>query len=278
MGTAVFDRVKLAKLLEDLAMLSGMGVTFWHPEQDFCLIETSNIPSPYCGRLRKSPAMVEKCTQCEREALKAAKADLKPHYFTCHAGLHECISPVVYNGEILGFVMIGQIRFLASRIENIECVRGWIEQNGFDFNEIRQLYLNLPQVSRYKQQALLHMIEALSSFVHIEGLVRRIEFPLITRIEEFIDHHLAEHITLDDVALALNVSKSTICHTIQTEKGTTLTKIINKKRIDKVRAAIEAGASVTSAAYAAGFSSASYCSRVYLQITGARPTHHRQNA
>lgn len=272
MGTAVFDRKKLKRLLEDLASLSGMGVSFWHPEQDVCLVQTSNVPSPYCARLRTSPAMVEECSQCEQSALKIAKADLKTHCFTCHAGLKECISPVVYNGETLGFVMIGQILYPSDSEANIRPVREWLEINGFDYEELRQLYLALPRISLEKQESLLNMIGALASFVHIEGIVRRVDYPLIARIEKYVDEHLTEPISLDDISQALNVSRSTICHTLQAEKDTTLTKMVNRKRVEKVRAAIEAGESVSSAAYAAGFSSASYCSRVYLQIMGVRPT------
>ena len=263
MGTAVFDRKKLQSLLENLAVLSGMGVSFWHPEQDVCLAATSNVPSAYCARLQTSQAMSAECKKCEQLALRIARRDLKTQYFTCHAGLKECISPVIYNGEVLGFVMIGQVLFT--------------EDNGTNFNEIRSLYLLLPRIGREKQQALLKMISALASLVHIEGIVRRIELPLIARIEKYVDEHLNEPISLDDVVEALSVSRSTICHTLRTEKNCTFVKLVNQKRVDVVRKAIASGKTVAEAAEMAGFSSVSYCSRVFLRVTGSRPSINSRN-
>ena len=125
MGTAVFDRKKLQSLLENLAVLSGMGVSFWHPEQDVCLAATSNVPSAYCARLQTSQAMSAECKKCEQLALRIARRDLKTQYFTCHAGLKECISHVIYNGEVLGFVMIGQVLFTEDNGTNIDPIREW---------------------------------------------------------------------------------------------------------------------------------------------------------
>lgn len=277
MGTAVFDRKKLQSLLENLAVLSGMGVSFWHPEQDVCLATTSNVPSAYCARLQTSQAMSAECKKCEQLALRITRRGLKTQYFTCHAGLKECISPVIYNGEVLGFVMIGQVLFTEDNGTNIDPIREWIEENGFNFNEIRSLYLLLPRIGHEKQQALLKMISALASLVHIEGIVRRIELPLIARIEKYVDEHLNEPISLDDVVEALSVSRSTICHTLRTEKNCTFVKLVNQKRVDVVRKAIASGKTVAEAAEMAGFSSVSYCSRVFLQVTGSRPSTNSRN-
>ena len=221
--------------------------------------------------------MSAECKKCEQLALRIARRDLKTQYFTCHAGLKECISPVIYNDEVLGFVMIGQVLFTEDSGTNIDLIREWIEENGFNFNEIRSLYLLLPRIGREKQQALLKMISALASLVHIEGIVRRIELPLIARIEKYVDEHLNEPILLDDVVEALSVSKSTICHTLRTEKNCTFVKLINQKRVDVVRKAIASGKTVAEAAEMAGFSSVSYCSRVFLQVTGSRPSINSRN-
>ena len=168
--------------------------------------------------------------------------------------------------------MIGQVLFTEDSGTNIDLVRDWIEENGFNFSEIRSLYLMLPRIAREKQQALLKMIGALASLVHIEGIVRRIDLPLTARIEKYIDEHLTEPITLADIAQALNVSRSTICHTLRAEKNSTLVKLVNRKRVEVVQQAINSGKTVAAAAELAGFSSVSYCSRVFLQITNRRPS------
>lgn len=174
-------------------------------------------------------------------------------------------------------MMIGQVLFTEDNGTNIDPIREWIDENGFNFNEIRSLYLLLPRIGHEKQQALLKMISALASLVHIEGIVRRIELPLIARIEKYVDEHLNEPISLDDVVEALSVSRSTICHTLRTEKNCTFVKMVNQKRVDVVRKAIASGKTVAEAAEMAGFSSVSYCSRVFLQVTGSRPSINSRN-
>lgn len=271
MGATVFDRKRLARLLEELAVLSGMGVSFWHPEKNLCIVTTSNVPSPFCEFLQRKQAMRTACSECEHRALALCKSDYKTHYFTCHAGLTECISPVVYNGILLGFIMTGQIISPEDNHKSFEISRDWFESNGFDYEEVRNLYIDLPVVSIERQSALIHMIEALASFVYIEGMVQRIEFPILHRLDDYISAHINEQISLDSVAESLHVSKSTICHMLKSERNTTLTKLVNQRRIERVCLDLKEGKSITVAAAAAGFSSASYCSRVFLNIMGIRP-------
>ena len=277
MGATVFDRKRLARLLEELSVLSGMGVSFWHPEKNLCIVTTSNVPSPFCEFLQRKQAMRAACNKCEQQALAQCKRDYKTHYFTCHAGLTECISPVAYNGILLGFIMTGQIVTLGDNHKSFEMSRAWFESNGFDYEEVRNLYIDLPVVSIERQSALIHMIEALASFVHIEGMVQRIEFPILRRLDDYINAHIHEQITLDSVAEALHVSKSTICHLLKSERNTTLTKHVNQRRIEQVCLDLKDGKSITVAATSAGFSSASYCSRVFLRVMGIRPEAYRRD-
>ena len=77
--------------------------------------------------------------------------------------------------------------------------------------------------------------------------------------------------TLDSIAAALNVSRSTLCHTVRSEMNTSMIELIRRMRVEKVAALLQDGWTLQAAALEAGFSSSSYCSRVFKQVLGAAP-------
>ena len=80
----------------------------------------------------------------------------------------------------------------------------------------------------------------------------------------YVRSNLARPMTLDSIAAALNVSRSTLCHTVRNEMNTSMIELIRRMRVEKV-------VSLQAAALEAGFSSSSYCSRVFKQVLGAAP-------
>ena len=265
------DRQKLQELLRDFRTLTGICISFWYHGDEWSVIGDTVYVSPFCALLRQNETLRHDCEYCDAHGLNHARETGEVCRLVCHAGLHEYTYPVQEAGRTLGYFMIGQVRLpddgggLSS-----EMVERW-RALGMDVQEMQRLYHQLPVMTSEKMLSACHMLDALAKYVYIQGMIRRTEPPLCKKIMSYVRSNLARPMTLDSIAAALNVSRSTLCHTVRSEMNTSMIELIRRMRVEKVVSLLQDGWTLQAAALEAGFSSSSYCSRVFKQVLGAAP-------
>lgn len=265
------DRQKLQELLRDFRTLTGICISFWYHGDEWSVIGDTVYVSPFCALLRQNETLRHDCEYCDARGLNHARETGEVCRLVCHAGLHEYTYPVQEAGRTLGYFMIGQVRLpddgggLSS-----EMVERW-RALGMDVQEMQRLYHQLPVMTSEKMLSACHMLDALAKYVYIQGMIRRTEPPLCKKIMSYVRSNLARPMTLDSIAAALNVSRSTLCHTVRSEMNTSMIELIRRMRVEKVVSLLQDGWTLQAAALEAGFSSSSYCSRVFKQVLGAAP-------
>ena len=89
----------------------------------------------------------------------------------------------------------------------------------------------------------------------------------------YINSHFAETLSLSDIACQLNISPSYLSHIFTLNTGITVSHYINEIRIQNAATLMKKGISVTEAAFASGFNSPSYFSRIFKKIKKVPPSH-----
>lgn len=88
----------------------------------------------------------------------------------------------------------------------------------------------------------------------------------------YIRYHLAEPLTLESIAADVGVSKFHLSREFKAMTGQTVFEMVNLIRCKEARRMIVGGASVSEAAMACGFESASYFSRCFKKHFGMLPS------
>jgi AraC-like DNA-binding protein/mannose-6-phosphate isomerase-like protein (cupin superfamily) len=96
--------------------------------------------------------------------------------------------------------------------------------------------------------------------------------PILT----YIDNHLTEHISLDELAEKFFTSKFTLCHTFKRKTGLTLTTYINMNRIKTACWLLRQGVSVKETAMRSGFSSVAHFIHTFTVYTDTTPGKYAQ--
>lgn len=265
------DRQKLQELLRDFRTLTGICISFWYHGDEWSVIGDTVYASPFCALLRQNETLRHDCEYCDAHGLNHARETGEVCRLVCHAGLHEYTYPVQESERTLGYFMIGQVRLPDDGGGlSPEMVERW-RALGMDVQEMQRLYHQLPVMTSEKMLSACHMLDALAKYVYIQGMIRRTEPPLCKKIMTYVRSNLARPMTLDSIAAALNVSRSTLCHTVRNEMNTSMIELIRRMRVEKVVSLLQDGWTLQAAALEAGFSSSSYCSRVFKQVLGAAP-------
>lgn len=93
----------------------------------------------------------------------------------------------------------------------------------------------------------------------------------LKKILDFIEEHLFDKITLDDVARHVSLSKSSVCHTFKSKMNIPLKKYLLDKRLALSAKMIKDGVPATAVASKMGYGNYSNFYRVYKSHLGAPP-------
>ena len=94
----------------------------------------------------------------------------------------------------------------------------------------------------------------------------------IKSVVRYIRQHVADELTLDEIAASAGVSKYHLAREFKRFSGQTVFEHINAIRCKEAKRLIESGMSVSAAALSCGFENMSYFSRTYKKYTGTLPS------
>ena len=93
----------------------------------------------------------------------------------------------------------------------------------------------------------------------------------LKRIIDYVDQNLSGEIHLSDIATALYMSESAVCHLFKEEMKTSLKKYIIEKKMMYARSLLQQGATPGSAAIACGYKNYASFYKMFCKIVGKSP-------
>lgn len=101
---------------------------------------------------------------------------------------------------------------------------------------------------------------------------------IIVNAMNYINDHLTEQITLDDLSLVLNYNKNYISNSFKQYTGLTLKNYITGKRVDLACKLLRSGKNVSEACTQSGFNDYANFIRNFKKITGVSPGRYKTRA
>lgn len=102
--------------------------------------------------------------------------------------------------------------------------------------------------------------------------------PLSTRIKSYINEHISETITLDDIAVGVHASKKALNPAFKAEFGMTITQFIRQNKVSRAKEILVASdVTIPEVAAQLAFSKPSYFIKTFKNLTGMTPNFYRNN-
>lgn len=98
---------------------------------------------------------------------------------------------------------------------------------------------------------------------------------LIKEIMSYLDEHLLDELTLEQIAQAFFMDKYYICHIFKKETGTTLFRFLLLKRISLSRILLAQGKNITEACFQSGFRNYNNFITIFRKCTGCTPKQYK---
>ena len=263
---------EVQQLLDNFASVMHVHVVFFGRDGEVLRRGRGEGNCRFCQLVQKRFS-VAKCLKLDREKQELARRTGRCQIYLCHAGLWEAIMPVMPGGELLGYVVFGQIRSSDRLSAKLPGSFG-----RKDRNELRQSFQSLPYFSADSMENLAGLMKLLVDYIVRSELVTLGGDYLYRSAVRYVEENLTRKISLADAARHLGRSVSTLSHFLQQE-GTTFKKLLIEKRLAHAEKLLKARPDMTikEAADLSGFPDAYYFSRIYRKFRGRTPGEFRRD-
>ncbi|MBO5952570.1 MAG: helix-turn-helix transcriptional regulator [Oscillospiraceae bacterium] len=99
----------------------------------------------------------------------------------------------------------------------------------------------------------------------------------IREIDQYIEQHLSQHITVEDICAVLHIGRTKLYEISMDYLGCGLAEYIRKQRIARAQQMLlQTNASITEIAFLTGFSDYNHFSRIFKKIVGISAREYRK--
>lgn len=267
-----YDIQKMQELLHDFYNLTGIRICLYDSaEEELCSYPEKH--TEFCRHVRNNPALDMRCSECDRLAFATCKKTHKRHVYTCHAGLLECFSPILYNDNIIGYIVIGQIKMSEQTDFGSIANRFSAELQ----RDLEQYFNSIASFGTDKINSAIHILDACASYEYLKNLINAAESRIDATMGAYINDHLAEDLSVPLLCSHFHLSKSELYSIFKEYFNSSVADFIQKRRLNRACTLLETTSlPVNKIAEQCGIPDYNYFSKVFKRTFQISPREYRE--
>ena len=157
-----FNKENLRKVFHDFYVLTHLRIVLIDSEFNE-LLSYPETQQGFCAEIRRNMDVHSKCLASDKAGCLACANSKELNIYRCHMGLVEAVIPILDGGEILGYVMFGQI--LKSDTCDMERRRLKRTFANWPYRSIDSVVDEIPTRSEEELNAAATILQALTTYV-----------------------------------------------------------------------------------------------------------------
>lgn len=270
------NKEKLLAMQKHIYQLTRVRVVVY--DSSFRLISFYPQPvqhTPTCRIIRSCKEGFHRCNISDVCGMTSAKDSKTLVSYKCHAGLMESVMPVITDGQVLCYLLLGQYLDGDASVE--EQVQK-ILQNTVEYADLSTLddtVRCLPVLTKIQCAAAFSlMLEVISG----QQIIKKEYDTVCEAAEKYIVSHIEDDINISTLCRHLNLPQQRIRRHIAESTGMTVGNYITELKIEKAQELLySTDMSVSEIASAVGIPDFNYFSRVFKKKVGSTPMFFRKN-
>jgi ligand-binding sensor protein len=266
-----FDQEKLISLLTDFYRLTGIKICICDEEGR----EISYAPEhlcAFCGYIRSSAAGSAACAKSDEDAFAVCRKTGSAYVYTCHVGLTECVSPILQQGRLIGFIMLGQT--VGSEERDFERIRPKIAAYALNEERAEGLYSLIKFSSEEKVRAAANLTEAIAGYLYLNKLIEAGE-NTGSKIGGYIRAHLDGDLSANALCRAFKISRVDLYACFKHTFSCTPAEYVKRARLDRSLELLATPLPITKIAQEIGICDYNYFSKIFKSSFGVSPRTYR---
>jgi AraC-like DNA-binding protein len=264
-----YDLEKLECAMYDFNRATNVSITLF--DTDMHPITHRGIGSGrYCALIATTDGGRHNCNRSNRKLLDECRKKKALVRHICGAGLLDIAIPLLHRDNVMGFLMLGQIRMNEKLPETALSLSA-------DRRILEEYYASLPIYTDDTVKSVINVASMLTRYIMLENIVKPMKKDSASLIADFVEKNLSTRLSAQTVASSLGLSVSGVYKAMHGAFGTTLGEYVKERRIARAVALLDEGElSVEEVSYAVGFSDAAYFSRCFKAKMGRSPIKYKK--
>ncbi len=260
-----FDIKKLEKSMEDFYHATEMNISIFY--EDFSLFGCVKNNNEYCGLVQSSGKGLRRCLDSSKALMEKCRKSQRSEYMICHAGLVEIVIPMIYEKNIVGYMMLGHVKESESRTD----IEKALSSLPVDIEIAKNIYLSLPKFDRQKLNGIIEIAEMFVRFIIYENMLR-LKKSYFDEVKRYVCENIGTKLTASKIAAGVHISKSTLYTTIKDATGLSVNEYITNIRLNQAKDLLsESEISVNDISNMLGFANISYFISFFKKHIGLTP-------
>ncbi len=246
-------------------------ILFYSPKGEVLATgQTRDADSNYCALLQDRVFGEGQCLALDDDKRKEAAEKRGIVCYRCHAGLREAVMPIYAGKQLLGFVMIGQLRCEADVPH--EMAKIWARK--YAPGVLEAAYAELPLVPVEKVDHVLKLFSIMVTYMVSRHMITLKGDLLLEEVITYIEDHVAEPVSLAGAAATVYRSESTISHLFKKKLGKTFKGTVIETKLDTAETYMRTvpGLTVAEVAGMVGYQDPFHFSAIYKKYRGHPPS------
>lgn len=271
----------LNELMDHLRNVTNLTVSAWN-----CKYRATDCdgcgPVPenrFCQLIHSCDKALTACINSDVDAFRAADEQGGLYCYTCPFGLLEAVMPISYEGQTVGYVMIGKAipdepgaeeRILTNLVDRFPELKKKQE-------ELRACLKQFTRFSVAQWEGCLCTLYVYAKYIEEQRLLFQQTKTLGQLAREYINANYGSKITVTDLCLRLHCSTVTLTHHFRREFGTSIAGYLKGKRLSRAEyLLVHTRMNINEISESCGFSDANYFFRQFKSRYHVSPTQYRK--
>lgn len=266
-----YDIDRLNQIIADFYQITGISITIL--DRNFLEVTKCAVKRQEFCKTLQANGLKNTCMESDNNLLSQCTATKKTAFYVCYAGLLDAAMPIVVQGEIVGYILMGQVR----RSSNFSDISNRLPEGLIP--TLEKHFHNLPLYNDKQMESALRIVSAVITKIMEDKMIVITLEELSSLAEEYIEGNLDKKLSIEDLCHYLNVSKNRLYQCFSQRFNCTVNEYIIRKKIEKAQRLLQdTTISIDMIAEKVGFSESSYFYKVFKKVTGKTPNEYRKTS
>ena len=187
-----YDIEKINNMLQDFYNATGVNMGILGEGFSFVVNKNGWEKNSYCKAIQNTKDGRSACLCSDTSLFKKSRESKKAEYHICHAGLVDVSVPILYNDNIIGYIIFGQIRINT----DFSALKEYIISLGLDEQEMEKFYSEISVFDYDRLQSISNIAEMIAKHILLENMLKPDFDENIQKALYYINENLEKELTI----------------------------------------------------------------------------------
>lgn len=231
----------------------------------------------FCQRICNDPVLSQMCDACDRKLCERCKREKTAVSARCHMGLIDAVVPIYDHSGVIGYIMFGQVLPAENHAQTRNKIKLQLSES--DFPGISGIIDSIQVKTEREMEASATLLQAAATYFLSNNWVIPARAEFIRDLDAYIDAHIADPITVDDICTAFHMRRTRLYNAVREYLSCGIAQYIKRRRIQHAcRLLTDSDMSIAEIAYGVGYMDYCYFSQIFKEETGTSASNYRLQA